>query len=262
MRDDRALRLSDLRFVLRHVHRQFHELPDRGARPRAAGQRHACSRRMPTAGRLFVEAGHLIVDLCAALLRAGRPVSVLPRGIATLRGIRERHDARYRHGRLDQHGAASAGRRAGGGSAVHAWRDIDRLSRRVPVLCKVAPSLADVHLEDVHRAGGIMAILGELDRAGLIASRRAHRPCGDASARRSTPGTCAASTRRERRRASIARRPAACRRTTPSARSARFDAISISTARTAASATSTHAFSQGRRPRGALRQPRDRKAAS
>jgi dihydroxy-acid dehydratase len=46
--------------------------------------------------------------------------------------------------------------------------DIDRLSRRVPVLCKVAPSKSDVHMEDVHRAGGIMAILGELDRAGLI----------------------------------------------------------------------------------------------
>src|SRR6185503_18979968 len=47
-------------------------------------------------------------------------------------------------------------------------RDIDRLSRRVPVLCKVAPSVPDVHIEDVHRAGGIMAILGELDRAGLL----------------------------------------------------------------------------------------------
>ena len=48
--------------------------------------------------------------------------------------------------------------------------DIDRLSRRVPVLCKVAPSKSDVHIEDVHRAGGIMAILGELDKAGLIDS--------------------------------------------------------------------------------------------
>jgi len=47
-------------------------------------------------------------------------------------------------------------------------RDIDSLSRRVPVLCKVAPSVANVHVEDVHRAGGIMGILGELDRAGLI----------------------------------------------------------------------------------------------
>ena len=52
-------------------------------------------------------------------------------------------------------------------------QDIDRLSRRVPVLCKVAPSVADVHMEDVHRAGGIMAILGELDRAGLIHRRAA-----------------------------------------------------------------------------------------
>jgi dihydroxy-acid dehydratase len=46
--------------------------------------------------------------------------------------------------------------------------DIDRLSRRVPCLCKVAPAKSDVHMEDVHRAGGIMAILGELDRAGLL----------------------------------------------------------------------------------------------
>ena len=46
--------------------------------------------------------------------------------------------------------------------------DIDRLSRRTPCLCKVAPSKSDVHLEDVHRAGGVMAILGQLDRAGLI----------------------------------------------------------------------------------------------
>ncbi|EJF79329.1 dihydroxy-acid dehydratase [Candidatus Bartonella washoeensis Sb944nv] len=46
--------------------------------------------------------------------------------------------------------------------------DIDRLSRRVPVLCKVAPAVANVHMEDVHRAGGIMGLLGELNVAGLI----------------------------------------------------------------------------------------------
>ncbi|OOG48580.1 dihydroxy-acid dehydratase [Rhodanobacter sp. C01] len=50
--------------------------------------------------------------------------------------------------------------------------DIDRLSRRVPCLCKVAPAKSDVHMEDVHRAGGIMGILGELDRAGLIDTTR------------------------------------------------------------------------------------------
>jgi dihydroxy-acid dehydratase len=54
------------------------------------------------------------------------------------------------------------------GEVAFAMQDIDRLSRRVPVLCKVAPSVADVHVEDVHRAGGIMAILGQLDRAKLI----------------------------------------------------------------------------------------------
>jgi dihydroxy-acid dehydratase len=46
--------------------------------------------------------------------------------------------------------------------------DIDRLSRKVPCLSKVAPAKSDVHMEDVHRAGGIMAILGELERAGLL----------------------------------------------------------------------------------------------
>lgn len=47
-------------------------------------------------------------------------------------------------------------------------KDIDRLSRKVPNLCKVAPATPEYHVEDVHRAGGVMAILGELDRAGLI----------------------------------------------------------------------------------------------
>jgi dihydroxy-acid dehydratase len=46
--------------------------------------------------------------------------------------------------------------------------DIDQLSRRIPQLCKVAPNSQKYHIEDVHRAGGIMAILGELDRAGLL----------------------------------------------------------------------------------------------
>ena len=100
--------------------------------------------------------------------------------------------------------------------------DIDRLSRRVPVLCKVAPSAPDVHLEDVHRAGGIIAILGELDRAGLLHGdlptvhsatlERRHRPLGHA-----------ASPRARRREHSSAPRPAACRRRSPSARSRRYD---------------------------------------
>jgi dihydroxy-acid dehydratase len=54
------------------------------------------------------------------------------------------------------------------GGVAFTMADIDRLSRRVPHLCKVAPSTPDVHMEDVHRAGGIFGILGELDRAGLL----------------------------------------------------------------------------------------------
>jgi dihydroxy-acid dehydratase len=54
------------------------------------------------------------------------------------------------------------------GGVNFTMEDIDRLSRKVPVLCKVAPAKQDVHMEDVHRAGGIMGILGEMGRAGLL----------------------------------------------------------------------------------------------
>ena len=54
------------------------------------------------------------------------------------------------------------------GEVPFTMRDIDRLSRKVPNICKIAPSSATVHVEDVHRAGGVFAILGELDRAGLL----------------------------------------------------------------------------------------------
>ena len=54
--------------------------------------------------------------------------------------------------------------------------DIDRLSRVVPCLSKIAPNtIINDHMEDVHRAGGIMGLLGELDRAGLI--HRNTKPC-------------------------------------------------------------------------------------
>ena len=77
--------------------------------------------------------------------------------------------------------------------------DIDRLSRRVPVLCKVAPAVANVHMEDVHRAGGIMA------HPRRARPRRADRHHGaaashaaDAWARRSSAGTSAAPTQHDR----------------------------------------------------------------
>src|SRR5690606_15952211 len=54
------------------------------------------------------------------------------------------------------------------GEVPFGMKDIDRLSRKVPQLCKVAPNTQKYHIEDVHRAGGIMGILGELDRAGLL----------------------------------------------------------------------------------------------
>jgi dihydroxy-acid dehydratase len=116
--------------------------------------------------RLFVEAGHLIVDLARRYYEQDDG-SVLPRSIATLKAFENAMTLDIAMGGSTNtvlHLLAAAHE----AKVDFSMRDIDRLSRRVPVLCKVAPSVPDVHLEDVHRAGGIMAILGELDRAGLI----------------------------------------------------------------------------------------------
>ncbi len=116
--------------------------------------------------RLFIEAGHLIVDLARRYYEQD-DASVLPRSVASFKAFENAMTLDIAMGGSTNtvlHLLAAAYE----GKVPFTMRDIDRLSRRVPVLCKVAPSVADVHLEDVHRAGGIMAILGELDRAGLI----------------------------------------------------------------------------------------------
>jgi dihydroxy-acid dehydratase len=115
---------------------------------------------------LFVEAGHLIVDLARRYYEQD-DASVLPRGIANFKAFENAMTLDISMGGSTNtvlHLLAAAYE----GEVPFTMKDIDRLSRRVPVLCKVAPSVPDVHLEDVHRAGGIMGILGELDRAGLL----------------------------------------------------------------------------------------------
>ncbi len=116
--------------------------------------------------RLFVEAGHLIVDLAQRHYERDDD-SVLPRSIASRGAFENAMTLDIAMGGSTNtvlHILAAAHE----GEIDFTMDDIDRLSRRVPVLCKVAPAKSDVHMEDVHRAGGIMAILGELDRAGLI----------------------------------------------------------------------------------------------
>jgi dihydroxy-acid dehydratase len=116
--------------------------------------------------RLFVEAGHLIVDL-ARRHYEGDDASVLPRNIASFNAFKNAMTLDIAMGGSTNtvlHLLAAAHE----GEVDFTMADIDRLSRQVPVLCKVAPAKSDVHMEDVHRAGGIMAILGELDRAGLL----------------------------------------------------------------------------------------------
>ncbi len=116
--------------------------------------------------RLFVEAGHLIVDIARRHYEQD-DASVLPRNVASFKAFENAMTLDISMGGSTNtvlHLLAAAHE----GEVPFTMADIDRLSRGVPVLCKVAPSVANVHMEDVHRAGGIMALLGELDRAGLI----------------------------------------------------------------------------------------------
>jgi dihydroxy-acid dehydratase len=116
--------------------------------------------------RLFVEAGHLVVDLARRWYEQDDD-SVLPRSIANFGAFENAMTLDISMGGSTNtvlHLLAAAYE----GGVDFTMSDIDRLSRRVPVLCKVAPSVPDVHVEDVHRAGGIMGILGELDRGGLL----------------------------------------------------------------------------------------------
>ncbi|WFP76425.1 dihydroxy-acid dehydratase [Mesorhizobium sp. WSM4906] len=116
--------------------------------------------------RLFVEAGHLIVDLAQRYYEQDDETA-LPRSIASKGAFENAMALDIAMGGSTNtvlHILAAAHE----GEVDFTMEDIDRLSRKVPVLCKVAPAKADVHMEDVHRAGGIMAILGELDQAGLI----------------------------------------------------------------------------------------------
>jgi len=114
---------------------------------------------------LFRQAGRLIVEL-ANRYYLDEDQRVLPRRIASAKAFANAMSLDIAMGGSTNtvlHLLAAAQE----GGIDFTLKDIDRLSRRVPTLCKVAPSSA-FHLEDVHRAGGVMAILGELDRANLL----------------------------------------------------------------------------------------------
>jgi len=116
--------------------------------------------------KLFREAGHLIVDLAKRWYEQD-DITATPRGIATFAAFENAMSLDIAMGGSTNtvlHLLAAAHE----GGVDFTMADIDRLSRRVPCLSKVAPAKQDVHMEDVHRAGGIMAILGELERGGLV----------------------------------------------------------------------------------------------
>ncbi|HIE5097260.1 TPA: dihydroxy-acid dehydratase [Stenotrophomonas maltophilia] len=115
---------------------------------------------------LFRRAGRLIVELCHRWY-GGEDPSALPRGIATQAAFANAMTLDIAMGGSTNtilHLLAAAQEAGVDFDLTH----IDALSRRVPQLCKVAPNTPKYHIEDVHRAGGVFGILGELDRAGLL----------------------------------------------------------------------------------------------
>lgn len=116
--------------------------------------------------KLFLEAGRRIVELAKRYYEQD-DTSVLPRNIASFEAFENAMSLDIAMGGSTNtilHLLAAAQE----GEVGFSMQDIDRLSRKVPHLCKVAPSTQQYHMEDVHRAGGVMAILGELSRAGLL----------------------------------------------------------------------------------------------
>ncbi len=164
---------------------------------------------------LFERAGALVVELAQRYYEADDE-SVLPRSIAT-------RDAFENAMALDVAMGGSTNTILHLLAAAHEARvgfglkEIDELSRRVPCLCKVAPSSERYHVEDVHRAGGIPAILGELNRGGLLntggahgaqlLARRVPRRVGPAVAGRSPGKRSSCSTRRPAASARSSRSP-------------------------------------------------------
>jgi dihydroxy-acid dehydratase len=115
---------------------------------------------------LFLRAGRLIVDLAKRYYEQD-DASILPRNIATMAAFENAMALDVSMGGSTNtvlHLLAAA-HEAG---VPFTMADIDRISRKVPCLCKVAPMTDKFHIEDVHRAGGIIGILGELARAGLL----------------------------------------------------------------------------------------------
>ena len=116
--------------------------------------------------QLFLRAGRVIVDLAKRYYEQD-DASVLPRNIATYAAFQNAMSLDVAMGGSTNtvlHLLAAANE----AGVNFKMADIDRVSRQVPCLCKVAPTTAKYHMEDVHHAGGVFGILGQLERAGLI----------------------------------------------------------------------------------------------
>ena len=152
--------------MFRDVHRELHELrltealglslPGNGSMLATHADREG----------LFKQAGKQIVELCKRYY-GDDDDSVLPRNIANFKAFENAMSLDIAMGGSTNtilHLLAAAME----GEVPFTMADIDRLSRKVPHLCKVAPSTPKYHMEDVHRAGGVLGILNELNKADLL----------------------------------------------------------------------------------------------
>ncbi|MGD0547717.1 MAG: dihydroxy-acid dehydratase [Terracidiphilus sp.] len=188
---------------------------------------------------IFLQAGRTIVELAKRYYEHDDPAA-LPRGIATFEAFENAMTLDIAMGGSTNtvlHLLAAAQE----GEVPFTMADIDRLSRRVPHLCKVAPSSPDIHLEDVHRAGGIIAILAELDRAGLLhrSTHTVHAPTlGEAIDKLDVKGSPSAATKDFYRAA-----PGGVRTTEAFSQSKRYDDLDLDREH-GAIRNLAHAFSQ------------------
>lgn len=189
--------------------------------------------------QLFLQAGRRIVDLARRWYEQD-DATALPRGIATFEAFENAMMLDIAMGGSTNtvlHLLAAA-QEAG---VPFTMRDIDRLSRQVPNICKIAPSSATVHVEDVHRAGGVYGILAELDRGGLL-----HREVptvhsstlGEAIAKWDVCGDAVAAAEEFYRAA-----PGGIRTTEPFSQSQRYPSLDLDRAK-GAIRDIAHAFSQ------------------
>ena len=258
----RGERLPDLRLLLRHVHGQLHELPDRGDRPARSPATARSWPPTPPAAPCTRTPARTVVEITKRHYEQDDH-TVLPRSIATRAAFENAMALDIAMGGSTNtilHLLAAAQE----AELDYGLSDMDAVCRRVPCLAKVAPNVAKnrtYYMEDVHRAGGIPAILGELYRGGPAQRGRAHRPLPLHQGLAGRLGRARRLPVRRGRRA-VARGPRLRPLGRPPSRSPSAGTPWTPTPPSGCIRDAAHAYTQGRRPRRPAAATSPRTAAS